>query len=224
MTRRALTVLVVLVGIVVWSSGPSFASAPAAFGYDDIELVADPARLLALPTTTGVAQVAHAYDVSTVASVDDRTSAAAETASALLNGVRDESVSLPIYDPGPSTTSSRSVVATNTVDDVGLSARGVVPAAGTRVRPAGVPDEWRVVPTNSGGGVRYYDPTNPGNSVRVMQGSPTSPYPNSQAPYVRWQRNGAPLDANGNVLPTANVPAAHIPLQDFRFLPEVFAG
>ncbi len=118
MTRRALTVLVVLVGIVVWSSGPSFASAPAAFGYDDIELVADPARLLALPTTTGVAQVAHAYDVSTVASVDDRTSAAAETASALLNGVRDESVSLPIYDPGPSTTSSRSVVATNTANDV----------------------------------------------------------------------------------------------------------
>jgi|GEM_PF-2224196 len=77
---------------------------------------------------------------------------------------------------------------------------------------------------NSGGGVRYYDPSNPGNAVRVMQGSPTSPYPNSQVPYVRWQRNGAPLDVNGNVLSMANVPEAHIPLQDFTFLSEVFAG
>lgn len=107
-------------------------------------------------------------------------------------------------------------------DDIGLSGRGLVPAAGTRVRPAGIPDEWRIVPTRSGGGVRYYDPTNPGNSVRVMQGSPNSPFPNSQAPYVRWQRNGQPLDVNGNVLPTANSPDAHIPLGDFRFLPGIF--
>ena len=74
---------------------------------------------------------------------------------------------------------------TSAVDDVGLSNRGLVPAAGTRVRPAGVPDEWRIVPTRGDGGVRYYDPTNPGNSVRVMQGNPNSPFPNSQAPYVR---------------------------------------
>jgi len=68
------------------------------------------------------------------------------------------------------------------VDDVGLSNRGLVPAAGTRVRPTGIPDDWRTVPTRGDGGVRYYDPTNAGNSVRVMQGSPNSPFPNSQAP------------------------------------------
>lgn len=107
-------------------------------------------------------------------------------------------------------------------DDIGLSGRGLIPATGTRVRPAGVPDSWRIVPTRSGGGARHYDPQNPGNSVRVMQGSPSSPYPNSQAPYVRWQRNGHPLDVNGKILPSANVPEAHIPLGDFRFLPEVF--
>jgi hypothetical protein len=55
-----------------------------------------------------------------------------------------------------------------------------------------------------------------------MQGNPNSPYPNSQTPYVRWQNNGKPLDSSGNVLPTAKSPDAHIPLQDFKFRPEVF--
>lgn len=39
---------------------------------------------------------------------------------------------------------------------------------------------------------------------------------------MRWQRNGQPLDVNGNVLPSANVPEAHIPLSDLKFLPEAF--
>lgn len=106
--------------------------------------------------------------------------------------------------------------------DVGLSNRGIVPAAGTRIRPAGIPDGWRVTGTKSPGGVLYRDPTNVGNSVRVMQGNPNSPYPNSQAPYVRWQKNGHPLDRFGNQLPSAKVPEAHLPLKDFRFLAEVF--
>jgi hypothetical protein len=55
-----------------------------------------------------------------------------------------------------------------------------------------------------------------------MQGSPTSPYPNSQNPYVRWQHNGQPLDVHGNQLPSAKVPDAHIPLGDFQFRPELF--
>ncbi|MGQ0743550.1 MAG: RHS repeat domain-containing protein, partial [Acidimicrobiales bacterium] len=122
---------------------------------------------------------------------------------------------------GASAGAAASRVAPRAIDDIGLSGRGLVPAAGTRVRPTGIPDEWRIVPTRSGGGVRYYDPTNPGNSVRVMQGSPSSPFSNSQAPYVRWQRNGHPIDVNGNILPTANSPDAHIPLGDFRFLPEL---
>ena len=65
--------------------------------------------------------------------------------------------------------------------------------------------------------MRYFDPENAGNSVRVMQGSPTSPHVNSHTPYVRWQRNGQPLDVNGNVLATAKSPEAHVPLQDFAF-------
>lgn len=107
-------------------------------------------------------------------------------------------------------------------EDVGLSTRGLRPLPGTRVRPDGIPDNWRITGTDSAGGTRYYDPSNPGNSVRVMQGNPNSPYPNSQAPYIRWQQNGQPLDMYGNKLPSAKDPAAHIPLNDFTFLPWIF--
>ncbi len=55
-----------------------------------------------------------------------------------------------------------------------------------------------------------------------MRGNPNSPYPNSRAPYVRWQRNGQPLDMDGNKLPSKYDPAAHIPLEDFSFMPELF--
>ncbi len=106
--------------------------------------------------------------------------------------------------------------------DIGLSGRGLAPAAGTRIRPDGIPDGWRITSTKSRRGVLYRDPTNSGNSVRVMQGSPNSPFPNSQGPYVGWQRNGHPLDQYGNVLPSAKMQEAHIPLSDFRFLREVF--
>lgn len=106
--------------------------------------------------------------------------------------------------------------------DAGLSTRGIQPALGTRIRPEGIPVSWRIRGTQTPGGIRYYDPSNPGNSVRVMQGTPNSPYPTSRSPYVRWQQDGHPLDAFGNKLPTAHHPDAHIPLQDFRFFPELF--
>jgi hypothetical protein len=72
--------------------------------------------------------------------------------------------------------------------------------------------------------VEYYDPTGglKGDAVRVMPGKPFSPWPNSREPYVRWQRNGQPLDINGDVLPTKECADAHIPLPLFKFKPELF--
>ncbi len=102
--------------------------------------------------------------------------------------------------------------------DAGLASRGFRPPVGTRE----VPEGWRIRPTRGEGGVWYYDPSIKGNAVRVMPGDPTSPFPNSQAPYVRWQHNGQPLDINGNVLPTKNSADAHIPLNDFKFDPDLF--
>lgn len=46
-------------------------------------------------------------------------------------------------------------------------------------------------------------------------------YTDSQTTYVRWQRNGQALDKNGNVVPK-NTPSAHIPLDQFKFDPELF--
>jgi hypothetical protein len=103
----------------------------------------------------------------------------------------------------------------------GLESGGFQPPAGTRQIPPGIPENWRIRPTRGEGGVRFFDPRNPGNSVRIMPGNPNSPFPNSQVPYVRWQLNGQALDVNGNPVPR-DTPDAHIPLQNFQFNPKLF--
>lgn len=109
------------------------------------------------------------------------------------------------------------------MDLTGLETRGLQPLPGTRQIPEGIPAGWRIRPTREKphDGTWYYDPANKGNAVRVMQGDPASPFPNSQAPYVRCQQNGQALDINGNVVPK-NTPDAHIPLQDFKLPPNLF--
>lgn len=92
----------------------------------------------------------------------------------------------------------------------------------SQARSEGIPEGWRIRGTRTPGGTRYYDPTNPGNSVRDMQSNPNSPYPTSRSPYVRWQQDGHALDVYGDKLPGPEHPDAHIPLQDSRFLPELF--
>jgi RHS repeat-associated protein len=87
----------------------------------------------------------------------------------------------------------------------GFEPHGFTPPAGTRKIPKDIPNEWRIRPTQGEGGVWYYDPKNKGNAVRVMPGEPHSPFPKSQVPYVRWQKNGQPLDASGGILPTVNL-------------------
>jgi hypothetical protein len=92
---------------------------------------------------------------------------------------------------------------------------GISPLPGTRIRPLGVPSGWRIEPTDTPGGTQYFDPTNRGNQVRVMQGDPLSPYPNSRTPYVRDLVNGQYRDVQGNTVPK-NDPAGHIPLPQYR--------
>ena len=106
----------------------------------------------------------------------------------------------------------------------GLETRGLRPAPGTRVRPEGIPEGWTVQPTKSGGGVQYVNPANTNQNVRVMQGNPNSPYPNSQAPYVRQQNAGGTYlrqDGTPSPLPKGGLHDgdAHIPLDQFQFRP-----
>jgi hypothetical protein len=102
----------------------------------------------------------------------------------------------------------------------GFEPHGVNPLPGTRVRPEGIPDGWRIRPTQGKGGVEYYNPKNPNENVRVMQGNPNSPFPNSQGPYVRQRdASGTYLRQDGTPSPWPKGglkdPDAHIPLQNY---------
>jgi hypothetical protein len=103
----------------------------------------------------------------------------------------------------------------------GFEPYGIDPLPGTRVRPQGIPVGWRIRPTKGEGGVENYNPKNTNESVRVMQGNPNSPFPNSQEPYVRQRgANGIYFRSDGTLstLPKGGLkdPAAHIPLSDYR--------
>ena len=49
-----------------------------------------------------------------------------------------------------------------------------------------------------------------------MPGEPNSPHVAQQKPYVKRQIDGKFYDVNGNVVP-GDSPAAHIPLEKFKF-------
>ena len=103
------------------------------------------------------------------------------------------------------------------------SAQTPTAARGTTMatRPLGVPANWAIKPAKKGSGTTFYDPLNPGNNVRIMEGNPNSQYAHQQVPYVRWNRHGHSLDAAGNIVDKFT-PEAHIPYSTFIFLPEVF--
>lgn len=87
-------------------------------------------------------------------------------------------------------------------------------------RPEGVPGEWVRMPADKGRGVKYRDPRNVHNEVRIQKGNPNSRYPTSRKPYVRWKKDGALLDINGNH--STDLEQTHIPLEKFKFKPELF--
>ena len=90
------------------------------------------------------------------------------------------------------------------------------PLPGTRIYPEGVPSNWRIRNTNSPGGIRYTNPKNPNEEIRIMQGNPNSPYPNSQNPYARQRDNsGSFIDSEGNRVNKKD-PSGHIPLNIFK--------
>ncbi|MER2510258.1 MAG: RHS repeat-associated core domain-containing protein [Amaricoccus sp.] len=103
----------------------------------------------------------------------------------------------------------------------GLETRGIRPGPRTRVIPEGIPEGWRIRTTWGDGGVQYYNPKNTNENVRVMQGNPNSPYPNSQAPYARQQNAAGTYlrqDGTPSPMPRGGLrdPDAHIPLDYFR--------
>ena len=86
-------------------------------------------------------------------------------------------------------------------------------------RPLGVPPDWIEQPAKKGGGIKYTNPNNPHDSVRVMPGNPNSPNPLQQFPYVKRMKDGKALDKFGNPVDASSA-EAHIPLNEFQFFYE----
>jgi hypothetical protein len=87
---------------------------------------------------------------------------------------------------------------------------------GSDDRPGGIPQHWQIAPTRKGGGRRFTNPRDPHDHVRVMPGNPDSPNPAQRAPYAKRMKNGVAYDARHRPVDRRS-PAAHVPLQDFRF-------
>ena len=106
-------------------------------------------------------------------------------------------------------------VATSTAIGIG---RKLFPKTGRLA----IPKNWVKSPTQTPGGIQYSDPKNSHNWIRRMPGNKNSPFPNSKNEYVRWQKDGKALDRFGKKLPSEYLPDAHIPVDSFRFLPNLF--
>ena len=112
---------------------------------------------------------------------------------------------------------------TTRVTPRGLGAQNFQQQGNQLRRKLGIPDNWVMKPTKKGGGVRFIDPNNPNNNVRVMPGNPESAFANSRQPYVIRYKNGAPVDKNGNAIPSSTganqnrSPDLHVPLTEFKF-------
>lgn len=88
-------------------------------------------------------------------------------------------------------------------------------------RPEGVPDDWVEKPANKGDGVKYVDPKNNGNDVRISRGDPKSTNAGQQRDNIKWKKNGQWLDKNGNPV-VRNSEESHIRLEDFKFNKDLF--
>ena len=80
-----------------------------------------------------------------------------------------------------------------------------------------VPQEWGPGnATSKGTGLRWEDPGNPGNGVRIDEGVPNSPWPSQQVDHVVVRTGGQVLGPDGQPIvgSIASNPQAHIPLTD----------
>ncbi|QCE32869.1 DUF1073 domain-containing protein [Acetobacteraceae bacterium] len=83
-------------------------------------------------------------------------------------------------------------------------------------RPDWIPDSWQEKPSKKGKGMRYYNPKNEHDHVRIMEGEPNCTLPFRQKPYVKYSKQGTYVDKNGNPVHSGS-PDAHIPYKEFKY-------
>jgi tetratricopeptide (TPR) repeat protein len=86
----------------------------------------------------------------------------------------------------------------------------------TLPRPKGIPEDYRIKLSKTGGGMKYVHPNNEQNYIRVMPGKPHSPYPYQQKPYVNVMKDGKTIDNFGNVVLNTSE-EAHIPYDQYIY-------
>ena len=83
-----------------------------------------------------------------------------------------------------------------------------------------LPSRFKLVPSNKRGGIRFIDPKNAQNEVRIMEGNPNSPHLRQQSAYLKYRHEGTYYDVNGNPIKSAmgggKSELSHIPLKDFN--------
>lgn len=80
----------------------------------------------------------------------------------------------------------------------------------------GIPKDWKQLPSDKPGGIKYQSPNNPKyNEVRIMKGEKGSDFPAQRRPYIKIKKNGHYYDKNGNIVNKSD-PEAHIPLEEFK--------
>jgi len=86
-------------------------------------------------------------------------------------------------------------------------------------RPSQIPSKWGDgFPTKKGVGVRYVDPKNPGNRVRIDKGRPESEFPTQQVDHVVVVRGGKVIGRDGKPIQTSireDYERSHIPLKEW---------
>lgn len=88
-------------------------------------------------------------------------------------------------------------------------------------KPEGIPKHWESSPSNRGEGVRYRDPNNKHNEVRVQRGNPKNSNQAQRNDYVKWKKDGQWLDKYGKPVAGDSL-EAHIPINEFKFNLETF--
>ena len=81
-----------------------------------------------------------------------------------------------------------------------------------------LPDGWESKPNKKGVGIRYQDPQNQGNGVRIDQGNPDHSLPSQRVDHVIVRRNGVVIGRDGSPIQgtiAENAEQAHIPLSEY---------
>lgn len=97
------------------------------------------------------------------------------------------------------------------------TARKIIHQAGFKTfpRPKGIPDNYLVKLSDRGGGMKYINPNNSSEYIRVMPGKPYSTNPCQQKPYINWRgKDGLSKDKFGNKVKNESIDS-HIPYDEF---------